>query len=163
MGARETLSILTAAGFTLRLSAGGDKVQISPLPVPDELVALVRADKPELIEILASDDQYPMHPVNGAPFMPWCAPIPATEFVKWRGELIAMIEELAGLEYWDREDLDDVLTRAIYGPVSDLRPNWHHFNERLGRAIQDRNAETERRARSVSDGDILKWRGKDGE
>lgn len=137
MGARETLSRLAEAGFTLRLNDAGDKVQIRPLPVPDELVALVRADKPDLLRILAAEkpaDEFPLHPSTGAPFMPWCAPVTPADFTRWRNELIHMIEELALLECWPRDHLDDVLTRAINGPVSDLRPNWHYFGKQLKQA-----------------------------
>lgn len=137
MSARETLSRLTAAGFTLQVNEAGDKVKISPIPVPEELVDLVRADKLELLRLLAAlepTDSYPLHAGSGAPFMPWCAPISARDFARWRQDLIRMIEDLAAIEGWPREHLDDVLTRALNGPVSDLRPNWHHFRERLAAA-----------------------------
>ncbi|WP_429497445.1 hypothetical protein ACQUFY_16795 [Robbsia andropogonis] len=76
-------------------------------------------------------DGYPQHPESGASFMPWCAPVSPAQFRTWRGELVEMIEELAALQGWRRDHLDDVLTRAINGPVSDLRPNWRYFRDEL--------------------------------
>jgi hypothetical protein len=57
-----------------------------------------------------------------------------------RAELIAMIETLADMEGWDAGQRDDVLTRAIRGPLADLLPNLAHFNERLAAARADAEA-----------------------
>ncbi|MCY0388237.1 hypothetical protein OVY01_13515 [Robbsia sp. Bb-Pol-6] len=173
MAAKETLARLTAAGFTLRVNAAGDKVRISPSPVPPELVELVRADKAELLALLSRVETtrsgvstanartpattgcgsvspapeaptsgystnggtslagFPLDPDSGAPFSPWIAPMTADEFDCRRTELVGMIEDLAEIEGWPRDYLDDVLSRAIRGPVGDLRPNWHYFTKRL--------------------------------
>ncbi|MFM2422467.1 MAG: hypothetical protein RL291_997 [Pseudomonadota bacterium] len=61
-----------------------------------------------------------------------CAPRLMPDDVRaHRAELISLIEALAALEGWQRELLDNVLERAIRGPLSDLMPNLHHFRERL--------------------------------
>lgn len=129
MDAQKVINRLTAVGYQIRLSENPGKLKITPSGIPDDLLDLVREHKAGILALLGGD--YPRCPDSGAPFMPWCAPVSSDDFRKWRGELIAMIEELADLEGWPRDDLDDILSRAINGPVSDLRPNWHHFNERL--------------------------------
>jgi hypothetical protein len=99
-------------------------------------------------------NDYPRDPDSGAAFMPWCAPISAGQFRKWRGELIAMIEEVAALDGWSRDDLGDVLSRAINGPVSDLRPNWHYFAQELKRArasSEDRSRDAARSRQAADD------------
>lgn len=46
-----------------------------------------------------------------------------------------MVEALADLEAWPEEHLvDDVLSRAIRGPLANLLPNLAHFRERFGAA-----------------------------
>jgi hypothetical protein len=42
-----------------------------------------------------------------------------------------LIEAISTFEGWQREVQNEVLTRAIRGPLSDLLPNLHYFNERL--------------------------------
>lgn len=64
-------------------------------------------------------------------FWPWAPYLGATDMHRLRAELVDMIEELAGLECWPEAYSDDVLSRAIRGPLSDLMPNLHHFAGRL--------------------------------
>jgi hypothetical protein len=45
-----------------------------------------------------------------------------------------MIEELSSLECCPEPYRDDVLSRAIRGPLADLMPNMHYFTERLSAA-----------------------------
>ena len=41
-----------------------------------------------------------------------------------------MIEDLAVRERWDAQRLNDVLSRAVRGPLCDLLPNLHYLRER---------------------------------
>jgi hypothetical protein len=66
--------------------------------------------------------------------LPWGPYLEAHDVRELRGELVVMIEALAGIEGWERATLDAVLTRAVRGPLSDLLPNVHHFRERLSEA-----------------------------
>ncbi|MFL9907351.1 hypothetical protein [Paraburkholderia sp. RL17-337-BIB-A] len=71
---------------------------------------------------------------DGGLYLPWGPCLSPGDVKRMRGELVALIEELADLEQWDSGRRDDVLTRAIRGPLADLMPNLHHFNERLSEA-----------------------------
>ncbi|MFP3616517.1 hypothetical protein SB778_41485, partial [Paraburkholderia sp. SIMBA_050] len=58
----------------------------------------------------------------------------AADVQRMQTELVGMIERLADLEEWPDEQRDDVLARAVRGPLADLLPNLHHFNQRLTEA-----------------------------
>ncbi|CAG9194539.1 conserved hypothetical protein [Paraburkholderia tropica] len=64
-------------------------------------------------------------------FWPWAPYIGAADVQRMQTELVGMIERLADLEEWPDEQRDDVLARAVRGPLADLLPNLHHFNQRL--------------------------------
>ncbi|WP_024901565.1 hypothetical protein [Robbsia andropogonis] len=134
MHALDVIDHLARAGYEIKLSKKPGKLQVIPDDAPDEMLSLVREAKAEILALL--DGNYPIDPASGAKFMPWCPPIHPDQFVRWRLNTIDMIEELADLQGWPREHLDDVLSRAINGPVSDLRPNWHHFTNELRQARQ---------------------------
>jgi hypothetical protein len=59
---------------------------------------------------------------------------------RMRAELVAMIEELCSLECWPETYRDEVLSRAIRGPLVDLMPNTHYFTERLSEARAEATA-----------------------
>lgn len=67
-------------------------------------------------------------------FWPWAPYLGDADVQRMQTELVEMIERLAELEDWPEEHRDDVLTRAIRGPLADLLPNLHHFNQRLTEA-----------------------------
>jgi hypothetical protein len=68
---------------------------------------------------------------SGAPFLPWGPYLDAGYVCRMRAELLDMIEALAALETWPKEYRDDVLTRAVRGPLCDLMPNFQYFEKRL--------------------------------
>lgn len=132
MNAIDVIQRLAQAGFSIALSKTPGNVTVTPGGMPNDLRTLVRDNKQAILDHLR--EGFPTDLESGAPFMPWCAPISAAQFETWRAQLVQMIEELAELRGWLRADLDEVLTRAINGPASDLRPNWHHFSELLADA-----------------------------
>ncbi|WP_321920058.1 hypothetical protein [Paraburkholderia tropica] len=67
-------------------------------------------------------------------FWPWAPYLGAADVQRMQTELLGMIERLADLEEWPDEQRDDVLARAVRGPLADLLPNLHHFNQRLTEA-----------------------------
>lgn len=67
-------------------------------------------------------------------FWPWAPYLTAADIERFRTDLVVLIETLADVEQWPDEYRDDVLTRAIRGPLADLLPNLHHFNGRLTEA-----------------------------
>jgi hypothetical protein len=70
-------------------------------------------------------------------FWPWAPYLTTVDVERFRTELVGLIEKLADLEGWPDEHRDDVLTRAIRGPLADLLPNLHHFNQRLTEATAE--------------------------
>lgn len=71
---------------------------------------------------------------DGGFFLPWGPHLSSADVLRMRAELVDMIELIARMEGWPLADLDDVLTRAMRGPLSDLMPNLAYFRERLDRA-----------------------------
>jgi hypothetical protein len=55
----------------------------------------------------------------------------ADDVRRLRAELCNVIKALSTLDGWRLETLDEVLARAIRGPLSDLLPNPHYFRVRL--------------------------------
>jgi hypothetical protein len=74
---------------------------------------------------------------GGGLYLPWGAVLTQAEVFTLQADLTRMIEELAALERWEGSDLNDVLERAWRGPLSDLLPNTHYFEERLRKIHQD--------------------------
>jgi hypothetical protein len=85
---------------------------------------------------------------SGALYLPWGPYLDPASVNRMRGELVAMIEQLAVMEVWPHECRDDVLTRAIRGPLSDLLPNLHYFRQRLDAARTEERARKAAAARS---------------
>lgn len=67
-------------------------------------------------------------------FWPWAPYLLAADVQRMQTELVSMIEQLADMEGWPPEHRDDVLARAVRGPLADLLPNMHHFTQRLTEA-----------------------------
>ncbi|MGF6792399.1 hypothetical protein [Paraburkholderia sp. 35.1] len=59
-----------------------------------------------------------------------------------RAELAELIEDMADAEDWPASYRDEVLARAMRGPLHDLLPNLHYFRER----VAEFSAECEARA-----------------
>ncbi|MBK3821939.1 hypothetical protein [Paraburkholderia aspalathi] len=78
--------------------------------------------------------------LSGGAYLPWGPYLSADEVLCMRAELLTMIERLAALEGWAREHLDDVMTRAMRGPLSDLLPNLSHFRDRISALIAEQAA-----------------------
>ncbi len=93
---------------------------------------------------------------DGGLYLPWGPYLGPDDVRRMRAELVAMIEALCDLEQWDAGRRDDVLTRAIRGPLADLLPNIAHFNERLteARAEAEARAALERRTWRFDDGRV---------
>jgi len=83
---------------------------------------------------------------SGGLYLPWGPYLSPDDVRRLRADLAGMLEELASLEHWPRELLDDVFTRAMRGPLADLLPNLHYFRERL-QAMRARSAARDEAAR----------------
>ena len=147
MSIAQLLSKAAEMGVTLRLD--GETIKIGgPRAAREALRPDLAARKPEIIAYLraASPDGSPSS--SGASFWPWGPYLTAADVARRRAELVNMIEQLADMESWPRELLDDVLARAVRGPLSDLLPNVAYFRERLAGALTDVRARNETAARS---------------
>ena len=112
-----------------------------------------RCDAESLTDIASPGCVTPVTPVTpkneyvadncGGAFLPWCAPISPAQVAAWQAELLELIEKVADSECWSHAALDEVVTRAVRGPLSDLRPNLGYFRERIA------EIEAERRARQL--------------
>ena len=118
------------------------------------------ANDPTTAPTLPDDCASALQSADGGLYLPWGAYLDPASVNRMRGELVALIEELADLEQWDSGRRDDVLTRAIRGPLADLMPNLAHFNERLteARAEKEARALSESRSFRVTDA-VLRARG----
>ncbi|OJA74946.1 hypothetical protein BGV67_04520 [Burkholderia ubonensis] len=88
-----------------------------------------------------SNDGALIHPDGGA-YLPWGPRLSAEDLRQMRVELAGLIETLADRERWPRDLLDNVMGRAMRGPLSDLLPNLHYFRAR----IEEIEAEAQARA-----------------
>jgi len=70
-------------------------------------------------------------------FWPWAPYLTTADVERFRTELVGIIEKLADMEHWPDEHRDDVLTRAVRGPLADLLPNLRHFGQRLTEAAAE--------------------------
>lgn len=82
-------------------------------------------------QVIPGDCVGALRSTDGALYLPWGPRLSLDDVRRTLAELVSAIEELAGIEYWPRTHLDDVVARAIRGPLSDLLPNRSHFGERL--------------------------------
>jgi hypothetical protein len=127
---RDLIQDANAAGVRVYLRDGKVKMRGS-----DEAMETIRArlapHKAEILAYLQSAEK------QAGEFWPWAPYLTAADVERFRTELVGMIERLADMEQWPDEHRDDVLTRAIRGPLADLLPNLHHFNQRLTEATAE--------------------------
>ncbi|MHB9839970.1 TubC N-terminal docking domain-related protein [Paraburkholderia terrae] len=127
-----------AHAMGVRLWLDGDRVNFAG---PASAVAAIRSDlaahKPEIVAHLrAGVSDQDSHGAlidadSGGLYLPWGACLPAEDVHRMRDELASLIVTLAEIEGWRSERLDDVMRRAMRGPLADLLPNLHHFREQL--------------------------------
>jgi hypothetical protein len=118
-----------AKAVGVRLYLDGGKVKLSGNA--DAMKALrpkLAPHKAEILAYLQSDER------SIGEFWPWAPYLGAEDVKRMRTELVGMIERLADTEDWPSELRNDVLARAVRGPLADLLPNLHHFNQRLTEA-----------------------------
>lgn len=140
MSALEIINKARSLGVRLRLD--GDMVKMKgPAGAVAAIKPEVAAHKPELVAYLrdaATDARPPpddcvgaLHDPDGGLYLPWGPSFTADNVRVMRAELVWIIEHLAELEAWPDEHREDVLSRAIRGPLSDLLPNIAYFKQRL--------------------------------
>ena len=129
MSAKALLSNLTRAGFKLTLR--GDKIRISPGPVPRDVVEAVRANKSALMDCLKNGAiNMPGFPVMDGPFTPWCPPLTLEELTAIRAEMLELIGKLAAAEGWPDSHRANVVSVVNRQPLSTLRDDLAHFRAR---------------------------------
>ncbi|WOD18967.1 TubC N-terminal docking domain-related protein [Paraburkholderia kirstenboschensis] len=115
-----------ARSLGVRLRVEGEIVKIAgPSQSVAEIKPEIAAHKAEVLAYLRGSGE----------FWPWAPYLNADDVHRFRAELVETIEKLAAMEQWPDMHRDDVLARAIRGPLADLLPNLHHFNQRLTEAI----------------------------
>jgi hypothetical protein len=125
----------------VRLSLSGDKVKLrGPANAIAAITPELAEHKPEIVRHLRNVARVPeecvgaLRSADGGFYLPWGPYLTPDDVSRMRAELVGMIEELANLECWPETYRDDVLSRAIRGPLADLLPNIAYFNERLSEA-----------------------------
>jgi hypothetical protein len=106
-------------------------------------VAVARSKNAEAAndpEAIPADCVGALHDPDGGLYLPWGPCLSPDDVQRMRADLVSLIETLADMEHWDAGRRDDVRTRAIRGPLADLMPNMHHFNERLSEARAEAEA-----------------------
>jgi hypothetical protein len=117
---------------SISLSLNGDRLHYDGDPAAVEMMLpAMKANRDALRECVIS--------CNGSlfedgPFLPWGPYLNAGTLRQWQRDLFAVVAELAKLEGW-RDDHYDIVVGAIERqPISTLRPDLHHFSERLDKA-----------------------------
>lgn len=100
-----------------------------------------------------------LHSRSGGLYLPWGPYLDPESVKRLRADLVGMIEELAVLEAWPDDCRDDVLARAIRGPLSDLLPNLHYFRERTDDARAEHETRKAEHSRAWRANDDLRNRG----
>jgi hypothetical protein len=157
MSVAQILGKARALGVRLRIK--GDLINMRG---PAEALAAIKPEiveyKPEIMAILRAAGGA-LIDLDGGAYLPWGPYLSSADVVRMRAELAEAIEDLADLEDWAATYRDDILSRAMRGPLCDLLPNLAHFRERLS----DHNAESEARfllrRRAWRAGDALTNRG----
>jgi hypothetical protein len=166
MSVAQLLDKAAAMGVTLRLE--GDAVKVGgPRAAREAMRPELAAHKPEIIAHLraAANDAVPADCVgalrtkSSALYLPWGPYLSPDDVGRLRADLVGMIEALAVLEAWPDDCRDDVLARAIRGPLSDLLPNLHYFSKRTDEARAEHEARKVERSRSWRANDDLQNRG----
>lgn len=127
MNIQSLFSEAKAAGVHLYLHDGKVKLR-GDAEAMKALRPKLAPHKAEILAYLQSAEQ------QTGEFWPWAPYLTTADVERFRTELVATIEKLADMEQWQDEHRDDVLARAIRGPLADLLPNLHHFNGRLTEA-----------------------------
>jgi hypothetical protein len=137
MNAPEIVGKAKAMG--VRLALNGDRVKMRG---PAEAVVAIKpeitAQKGEIIaylrtlesETVPTDCVSALRDPDGGLYLPWGAYLSPDDVNRMRIELVKLIETVADAEEWEDRFRDDVLTRAIRGPLADLLPNLAHFRAR---------------------------------
>jgi hypothetical protein len=125
---------------TLRVRLWIDRERIN-MAGPSKSVATIKpkvaAHKPEIMTYLraaaseAADCAGALIDPDGGAYLPWGPYLSSKDMLTMRDELVALIDEPAARERWDAPRLNDVMSRALRGPLGDLLPNLHYFRERL--------------------------------
>ncbi|PRX26834.1 hypothetical protein B0G75_117118 [Paraburkholderia sp. BL18I3N2] len=119
-----------AAGVRLYLHDGKVKLR-GDAEAMKALRPKLAPHKAEILAYLQGAEQ------QASEFWPWAPYLTTADVERFRTELVGTIEKLADMEHWPDEHRDDVLSRAIRGPLADLLPNLHHFNQRLTEATAE--------------------------
>ena len=141
MNVQSLFAAAKVAGVRLYLDGGKVKL-IGNAEAMKALRPKLAPHKAEILAYLQSDE----HSVGE--FWPWAPYLCSDDVARFRAELVGMIERLADVEHWPDEARDDVLSRAIRGPLGDLLPNIAHFRERLDGALAATKARDAVAARS---------------
>ncbi|MFM0382845.1 TubC N-terminal docking domain-related protein [Paraburkholderia dipogonis] len=157
MNVAQILSKAETMGVRLRID--GELVKLrGPSDAIAALKPEVAAHKPEIMAYLraASNDSAPqpddcagaLRDPDGGLYLPWGPYLGPDDVRRLRADLCALIECIAAREGWSRDHADDVLARAMRGPLTDLLPNLSHFNERIVTANAEQEARDALKART---------------
>lgn len=131
----------------VRLILNGDKVRLVGKEEAREVIRPdVVAHKPELLAHLraaandAADCAGALIDPDGGAYLPWGPYLSADDVRRRRAELAELIEDLADAEDWPAAYRDEVLGRAMRGPLYDLLPNLAYFRERVAELDAEREA-----------------------
>ncbi|KAA1015120.1 hypothetical protein FVF58_04150 [Paraburkholderia panacisoli] len=145
MNAGQILSKAQTMG--VRLSLNGDVVKMKgPASAIATIKPEIAAHKSAIVAHLQAAAGVPADSIgalidpNGGVYLPWGPYLSADDVQRMRTELLAMIEQLAALEGWPHKIFDDVMERAVRGPLSDLLPNLSHFHDRITGLKAERDA-----------------------
>jgi hypothetical protein len=147
MSAMALLANLKRAGF--KLTVRGDKIRITPAPVPKNIVEVIRANKSALMDCLKNGGiNMPGHPVADGPFTPYCPPMSPETAAAIRTEMVDLIGKLAVAEGWPEPHRARLVETVHQQPLSSLRDDLAHFRARWSAvALVQRAAEVGRNAR----------------
>ncbi|CAM2179148.1 TubC N-terminal docking domain-containing protein [Paraburkholderia sacchari] len=151
-------------GVTLRLDGGAVKVG-GPRAAREALRPELAAHKPEIIAHLrvaandATDCAGALRSCDGGLYLPWGPYLSPGDVRDLRAELAELIGSIADAEGWSASCRDEVLVRALRGPLSDLLPNLAHFRERAAQFYAKCQARRLLRSRAWRADDDLTNRG----
>jgi hypothetical protein len=124
------IAACNAAGVTLNLTSTGLKMS-GPTHAIEQLKPAVVAAKKEVVAYLTHYLGGALLDPDGGYYLPWGPYLNGRDVHRLRVQLLQMIEEVADIEGWEQSCKDNILERALRGPLSDLMPNVHHFTKRL--------------------------------
>ncbi|WP_233831777.1 hypothetical protein [Paraburkholderia sp. ZP32-5] len=137
MSAVEIVSKAKAMGVRLLLNGDGIKMR-GPADAIATIKPVLAAHKPEVIaylrtvehEAAPADCSGALLAPDGGLYLPWGPYLSPDDVRRMRAELAELIEDLADSEGWPADHRNDVLSRAMRGPLADLLPNLAYFRER---------------------------------